>query len=171
MSIATLILRTYVAPREVIDHWLAAPRHEGRALAMLLGGCTVVCVSVLPFLLDQPGEAPPEARVGAALFAWLAIAPLAFYGFAGLIQGVLVLLGSGRDGYHIRVALFWAMLAAAPLWLLNGAGLVMPVPGLRLLAGALSSFGFLFLVTFCLAAVPKQAHAQVVDGVKSLDRQ
>jgi hypothetical protein len=170
MSIAGMILRTYVAPRAVITEWLAAPRHEGRALAMLIGACAAICLSVLPFLLAQPGDAPPQARVGAAIFAWLAVAPLAFYGIAGVIQGTLHVLGIIRDGYHVRLALFWALLAAAPLWLLNGAGMVMPVPAVQTTMGAIAAFGVLCLVIFCQAALPRRADDVVTDGGQLRDR-
>ena len=149
MSIAALIAKTYVAPRAVIAKWLAAPRHEGRLLAMLIAACAVICLSVLPFLLAQPGEAPPQARVGAAIFAWLAVAPLAFYGIAGVIQGAQHLVGITRDGYHVRLALFWSLLAAAPLWLLNGAGMAMPSASIRQATGAVALAGVLALVIAC----------------------
>jgi hypothetical protein len=164
MSIAALIARTYVAPRAVIGHWLTHPRHEGRSLAMLMGGCAVICLSVLPYAMRLPGEAPPEARVAAAVFAWMAVAPLGFFVIAGLLQLLWTLVGRRRDGHDVRLALFWSVLAAAPLWLLNGAGLVLPMTGAEAILGAVALIGFLVLVGACQIALTPRATALQGDA-------
>jgi hypothetical protein len=145
VSVAAKILRTYRAPDAVIHEWLALPRHEGRALAMLMAGCAIVAISTLPHLLAQPGEAPTEARISAVLFAWLAVAPLAFY----VIAFALCLVGRAfrltADGYATRLALFWSVLAATPLWLLNGVGMSVPQENVTFICGFIALAGFLIL--------------------------
>ena len=57
---------------------------------------------------------------GGALFGWFFLAPLMFYILALLVKWVWGVFGPSLSAYSVRVALFWAFLAAAPLMLLHG---------------------------------------------------
>ena len=123
MSIALDIVRTYRAPREVVRRRFGATEREDRALAILMGACFLIFVAQWPRLsreafLDSSIEL--NALMAGALFGWVLVAPLFFYCLALAVHWILKLLGHGSTGYKSRVALFWALLAAAPLWLLSG---------------------------------------------------
>ncbi|KFI31881.1 YIP1 family protein [Haematobacter massiliensis] len=131
MAITTEILRSYRTPGAVVRRRLLDGVREDRALAVLMAACLVMFVAQWPRLAREAHldpTIPLDARLGGALLGWLFLAPLFFYLLAGLSHLVARLLG-GRGSYHsARVALFWSLLAAAPLFLLNGlvAGLVGP---------------------------------------------
>jgi hypothetical protein len=131
------IARTYRAPRQVLREKLAAGPREERALATLLGACFLVFVSQWPALSRQAWldpEVPLDARLGGALMGWLFIAPMAAYVMAAATHVAARLIGGRGSWFGARLALFWALLAASPLWLLNGlvAGFIGPGPALNL---------------------------------------
>jgi hypothetical protein len=144
VSIALDILRTYRSPREVLRRRTGSSQREDRALAMLMGGCAVMFISQWPRLARESHIDETvgfDARLAGALFGWLLMAPLFFYGLAWISHLVLTLIGKASTGYQARVVLFWALLAAGPLWMLTGlmAGFVGPglettVTGLAALA-------------------------------------
>lgn len=149
MSLVREILLTYRAPRLALRRQLAGGQREDRALIYLYLGCVLVFVSSLPrhsrdaFL--NP-EIPLEARIGGALLAWLIIMPLVLYGLAALSHLVARQFGGQGTWFGARLALFWAVLSAAPLWLLFGmvAGFNGPGPGL----GFVGALGFAAFVIF-----------------------
>jgi hypothetical protein len=102
-----------------------------------MGACLLVFVSQWPVLSRQAyldPSVPLDARMGGALMAWLFIVPLAAYVMAAASH-LLAKVGGGRGTWFgARLALFWALLAASPLWLLNGlvAGFIGPGPALNL---------------------------------------
>ncbi|PIE09265.1 MAG: hypothetical protein CSA72_13475 [Rhodobacterales bacterium] len=135
MSVSRDIARMWRAPREVVRRHLDAPRREGRALSYLVLGCLLVFVSYGPALARAVDEGLPGAggetatlfeAVTYALFSWLILWPLLFYGIAALVHLALKLTGAAHDAYATRVALFWGFLAASPAALLYGltAGLI-----------------------------------------------
>jgi hypothetical protein len=131
------IARTYRAPRQVLREKLAAGPREERALATLMGACFLVFVSQWPALSRQAWldpEVPLDARLGGALMGWLFIAPMAAYVMAAATHVAARLIGGRGSWFGARLALFWALLAASPLWLLNGlvAGFIGPGPALNL---------------------------------------
>lgn len=137
MSIVDDIAGTYRAPRRVLRRKLASGIREDRALATLVAGCFLVFLAQWPALSRQAAldpDVPLDARLGGALMAWLFIAPLSAYVIAGATHLVARLLGGQGTWFGARLALFWALLAASPLWLLNGlvAGLIGPGPALNL---------------------------------------
>lgn len=137
MPVTNDILRTYRAPREVLRGKLGGGPREDRALATLIGACVLIFVAQWPALSRaayfEP-EVPLDARLAGALLAWLFIAPLAAYVIAAVSHILARLVGGKGSWFGARLALFWALLAASPLWLLNGlvAGLVGPGPALNL---------------------------------------
>ena len=142
MSVALDILRTYRAPRRVLRGRVMGPAREDRALAVLMGGCVLMFAAQWPRLSREAhfdDGIGLEPLLAGALFGWVLVAPLFFYGVALITTWALKLAGSIATGFEVRMALFWALLASCPLWLLTGlmAGFVGPGPvttGVGLLA-------------------------------------
>jgi len=123
MTISADILATWRDPRAVIRAKLADGPREDRALAMLMAACLLIFVAELPGLaraahLDP--AVPLQARIGGALLATLFLLPLVFYALAGLSYLVLRFRGQVGGAYPARLALFWSLLASAPLMLVQG---------------------------------------------------
>lgn len=80
--------------------------------------------------------------LGGALMGWVFIVPLVLYGVAAITRLIAMALGGRGTFYGARLALFWAVLAASPLFLLVGlvAGLI--GPGLELQVVGLLWFAF-----------------------------
>ena len=123
MGLAADILATYRSPRAVMRRQLAMGVREDRALMYLIFACGLIFVSRWPALRRQAfldDTVPFEALMGGALLGWIFIAPLVLYALAALGRLGARALGGKGSWYSARLALFWALLAAAPLWLLNG---------------------------------------------------
>ncbi|MGI1661728.1 YIP1 family protein [Palleronia sp. KMU-117] len=147
MSVTRDIARTYRAPREVLRRRVAGAPREDRALAVVMAGCVLMFVAQWPLLSRLAFEDPSVAldmRLGGALLGWVFIAPLALYLLAAAVHGVLRLFGGRANWYEARMALFWALLASTPLWLLNGlvAGFIGPGAG-QTIVGGLALLAFL----------------------------
>ena len=147
MSITRDIARTYRAPREVLRRRVSGPPREDRALAILMGACVLMFVEQWPFqarLAYENPDVPLDMRLGGALMGWVFLAPLAFYVLAAVSHLVARVLGGQARWFDARMALFWALLASTPLWLLNGlvAGFVGPGPG-QTIVGAAALLAFL----------------------------
>lgn len=147
MSLTGDIMRSYRAPRAVVREKLARPPREDRALAVLMGAC------LMSFVAQWPGHArdahldpgiPLDARLSGALMGTVFVLPILAYVLAGASHLALRPFGGRGTFYGARLALFWAMLAVAPLMLLNGLvrGLIGPGPE-QALTGALAGLGFL----------------------------
>ena len=156
MALVTDIVATYRGPGRVIGRLLAAPAHEGRALALLMGACILVFISQWPVLARRAHmeEMDLQMLLGGSLLAWVFIAPLLLYALAYLAYLVTRVLGGRGDAYSVRLALFWALLASAPLILLNGlvAGFIGPGAQLQLV-------GFLWVVVFAWFAIAELRRA------------
>ncbi|WP_298499645.1 YIP1 family protein [uncultured Maritimibacter sp.] len=122
MSVARDILAAYGAPRRVFRRRLAATGTEGQALVILMTACLLIFVAQAPVLQRQAIETGEELNplLGGALFAWLFIMPLAAYAFSWISHLIARVLGGQGAPIASRLALFWALLVAAPLWMLNG---------------------------------------------------
>ncbi|KPP87720.1 MAG: Yip1 domain [Rhodobacteraceae bacterium HLUCCO07] len=155
MSVLGDIAATYRDPRRVVRRHLSAGPREDRALAVLMGACVIVFVAQWPRLAREAHLADQGLAelLGGALMGWLFIAPLLFYGLGLVAWLVARALGSRASPYDARLALFWALLASTPLFLLNGlvAGFVGPGPGLTLV-GALWFAVFLWFWVSGMAA-------------------
>ncbi len=146
MALTDDILHSWRSPDRVMRNLLADGRREGRALAFLIGACLLIFLAQWPRLArlaQQEPEIPFQAFIAGAMMGWLFIAPILLYGVAALLQLACRLLRRPISGWAARLAFFWALLAASPLWLLNGliAGLL--GPGL-----VTSVLGFAILVAF-----------------------
>lgn len=145
MSVLRDIRQSYLGPRKVARRLLAAGKREDRALAMVMGAC------MLMFIFDWPRLAREahleggdlQMMIGASLMAWVFFMPLALYLLGWLTHLVAKLFCGRGDSYGARLALFWALLAAAPLALLNGLTRGFVGPGLEAQA-----VGFIWLICF-----------------------
>lgn len=154
MSVALDILRTYRAPRDVQGRRMDGPPREDRALAIVMGACFLVFVAQWPRLAREAfldPSIPLEARMSGALFAWLMVMPLFLYAFSLALQALLAVLGRRTSGFRVRMAIFWALLASCPLWLLSGlmAGFAGGGAG-AMLVSALAFAAFALFATFGL---------------------
>ncbi|MHC9237152.1 YIP1 family protein [Pseudooceanicola sp. 502str34] len=136
MSILRDIAATYRRPGAVLRRHLRAGEREDRALATLMAGCLLIFVAQWPRLSREAFLTGEELSplLGSTLMAWVFLAPLLLYGIAALAH-VVARIASGRGTFYTaRMALFWSILAAAPVLLLHGmvAGFIGPGPALDL---------------------------------------
>ncbi|MCP3969363.1 MAG: YIP1 family protein [Rhodobacteraceae bacterium] len=148
MSVARDIVATYRSPRAVMRRLLGMGPREDRALMYLIVACLLIFVAQWPQLRREAlfdDTVPFDARIGAALFGWIFIVPLFAYGLAFACRRIAGFLGGHGTGFSARLALFWSLLAASPLWLLNGlvAGFIGP-------SAQLSVTGFVAFLAFAL---------------------
>ncbi len=145
MPVTTDIVASYRGPRTVFRRLLSMGENEGRALAILLGGCAIFFISEWPRLAREAHLTDQELNpmLGGSLMAWLFIAPLIFYVIAFLSQMVVKGLGGKPTGFEMRMALFWAWLVACPLKLLHGL-----VAGFIGSGAALTGVGAIWFVIF-----------------------
>jgi hypothetical protein len=149
MAVSTDMLRAWRHPRALMREKLGQGPREDRALALLMAACGLLFVAQWPVharaaYLDP--TTPLEARLGGALLGSLFLLPLLAYAAAGLSHLVARAVGGKGQGFGARLSFFWALLAVAPVALLQGlvAGMIGPSPGLiavQLLAGG----GFLWI--------------------------
>jgi len=130
---------------------LARDKREDRALMYLMLACLLIYISRWPELALQARADPTtplNMRLGGALFAWIFIMPLALYLLAALSRMVTRIFGGRGSWYSARLALFWSLLAAAPLWLLNGLllGYTLPTVWQQIVGAiALAAFSMIWL--------------------------
>lgn len=146
-GMAGRVLESWWAPRRVVRGLVGMPDRVLIAVLML---------AMLIFLVAQaPGNAraaqldpsiPLDARMAGALLAVIFIMPLVAYGVAGITSVLVRLAGWRLAPQDSRLALFWALLAAAPAMLLAGmvAGFIGPGPALSL-TRAVAGIGFLLI--------------------------
>lgn len=122
MSVLRDIAATYRGPAAVLRRRLSGGVREDRALAVLMAGCGLLFVAQWPRLAREAFETEADLNMlmGGSLLALLFILPLVLYGLAGLGRLIARVLGGAGNGFSARMALFWALLAAAPVFLLNG---------------------------------------------------
>ena len=133
MALTTDIAATYRRPWAVARSKVASGREE-LALAYVMLGCGLVFVGQWPRLQRQAylGGEDLQPLIGGALFAWVFAAPVLLYLLAWLVHQAARLARRPVGAFGSRMALFWALVAASPLWLLNGlvAGMIGPGPAL-----------------------------------------
>lgn len=145
MSVLRDIAVSYRGPQPVVARHLATGAREDRALVILMAACVVFFISSWPRLARIAHLEDKELNplLGGSLLGWIFIAPLAFYTLSWLLGVILGVLGWKGGGYGSRIALFWALLAASPLVLLNGLVAGFAGPGL-----ALSVVGLIWILVF-----------------------
>lgn len=155
----TDIVASYRGPGKVVRRLVAGPPQEARLLAYLMIGCLLIFVAQLPRLSRDAALDPARditERASGELIVWMLFAPLAFYGVAALSRLLARAFGGQGDWYGARLALFWALLAAAPLWLLRGLVAGFVGPGLTLdLVGVVALGGFGAIWFFSLRALER----------------
>lgn len=157
MAITTDMLATWRRPAQILRRQLAAGPREDRALAVLMVACFLLFVAQWPRLARQahvsaeaaaPGAEVPglDALMGGNFLALMLMAPLVFYGLAGLSRVALRPFGTVLTPYAARISLFWALLCTAPLMLFHGLLAGIKGPGTAVtLVGVLIFAAFLWL--------------------------
>ena len=130
MPVTTDIVATYKGPRRVMRRLLEMGTREDRALIILVAGCVVMFIGQWPKLAREAHltDQALNPLLGATLMAWVFVAPLLFYALGLASHWAARALGGKGTAFGARLELFWALLAASPLVLLNGlvAGFVGP---------------------------------------------
>lgn len=140
------LIAAYRHPGEQVRRALAGPPREDRALAILMAAAGLIFLAGWPRALRAGGAVPVEARLAGALVAAVFFVPLLAYGLAALSHLLARALGGRGSGYGARLALFRALLAAAPLMMLHGLAAAFADPGPWLtLAGAAVFAAFLWV--------------------------
>jgi uncharacterized membrane protein YhaH (DUF805 family) len=139
---------SYRRPADVFRRRFSQSESEPRVLAYLMGAAAVMFIAQFPAVARRVWYTDPERfttvpgayqeavnpEIGGALLGTLIFLPLIFYTVAGLVTLVSKLAGRAQRGYDVRLTLFWSLLAASPLALLNGlvAGFIGPGTALSL---------------------------------------
>ena len=148
MAVVPDILHSLRQPRAAIRRKLDQGPREDRALAMLMGGCLLLFVAQWPRLAREAQlepSVPLEARLGGALLGLMFVLPLLLYGVAAVSHLIARAMGGKGSFSSARLALFWALLTAAPLFLLHGLIMGFVGQGAQLWVGLLVLAGFLYL--------------------------
>jgi F0F1-type ATP synthase membrane subunit c/vacuolar-type H+-ATPase subunit K len=147
MALSNDIFRTWRAPRRVVRGLIEQGPREDRLIFVVMVACFLMFIAQLPVMariahLSAEAVAADPTRevlerdmlIGTAFFGWMMIMPLMLYLVAGLSVLVLRLVRRPVAGHSARLALFWALLAAAPAALLVGLmnGMVGQGPGTTL---------------------------------------
>ncbi len=139
MPVTTDILATYKAPRQVMARLLTMGAHESRLLAFAMGGCGLMFIARLPSLAREAhlNGTDLNADMGGALMGLVFMLPLLLYALALGLHAIARLLKGQGPSHQARLALFWSVLAASPLMLLNGlvAGFIGPGVELSFVGG------------------------------------
>lgn len=123
MAVTTEIAAMYRRPRDVIREKLALPPREDRVLSYLLFGCLLLFVAQSPSQAREAylnPEVPLEARLYWSALFYIFVVPLAMYALAAVSHLVARLMGGQGTWHRARLALFWTILAAAPMMLCLG---------------------------------------------------
>lgn len=160
MALTTDILASYRRPGAVVRRRAGGPVREDRALVTVMVACGLIFVAQWPRLSREAFLTGQDFDVllGGALLGWLFLMPLVLYALAALSHLLARLMGGQGTWFGARMALFWALLAASPLWLLWGlvAGFVGPGVALNLV-GLVALAAFLAIWMAGLAAVERKA--------------
>ena len=150
MAVSTDMLRTWRGPRRVMRGLLAMGPREDRAIAYLMAACFLIFIAQWPRLARIAYlDGDDMSRLVAYEFlAWMIVWPLVFYLLAFLLHQVMRIARQGSASWEVRLALFWAFLAASPAGLLYGllSGLVGPGPGTQLVGAVWIGAFILFVV-------------------------
>ncbi|MEM7733788.1 MAG: YIP1 family protein [Pseudomonadota bacterium] len=163
MSVTLDIVATYRRPGRVMASILDRGADHRVAFAYLAVGTVLGFVAQLPRLTRLAREPNPEleaaivaeagqvrqidgvqvpqdmvdakfeALMSGTLMGWIFVMPLILYALAGVSLLAVRLIRGRMTGAQSCVVLFWAFLAAAPVFLLQGliAGFIGPGPGLN----------------------------------------
>ena len=137
MAVTSDIAAMYRRPRPVVARILGMGQREDRALVFLMLFCALGFVAQMPRLSREAylDDLELNMLLGGALLGWVFLAPLMFYAIAALSHLIAKLFGGKGNWHGARMALFWALLASAPVMLLHGlvAGFIGPGAGQTLI--------------------------------------
>jgi hypothetical protein len=144
---------------------LEAGVREDRALAYVIGACALIFVAQWPLFSREAFLAPEiwlQERMAGALLGWLMMAPLFFYGVAAAVHLLARVFGGRGTWFTARLALFWTLLALAPLMLLQGltAGFVGPGPALTAV-GVVVAMAFFWIWINCMIVAERSGVSDV----------
>lgn len=142
MGLIPRILLTWRAPGRAVRG--VALMSEPALLALLIGTMTAYFVAQWPVharaaALDP--TVPLQARLGGALLATLFLMPLVVMAVAWVVQVFASLVGARITGRQSRLALIWALAAAAPAMLLQGLVQGFVGPGPAVTTASILAFG------------------------------
>ncbi len=122
MSVTNDMVAAYRRPGKVMERQLQSGAGEDRALIYVMASCVIVFISNLPMIARESfiNQVDMDLPLGASGLAWLFFWPLIFYILAAALGLVLRIFRCKASWFHVRLALFWTMLASTPLILLNG---------------------------------------------------
>ena len=128
------IAATYRGPGRVVRRLAQAGQREDRALAILMGACVILFIARWPALAREAHLQGEDLNMllGGTLMATVFLAPLVFYALAFVAHLIARAFGGKGSSYNARLALFWSLLASAPLILLNGLVAGYIGPGIQL---------------------------------------
>lgn len=142
-SLVGAIGRGWRDPRGTMASQIDEGLDESRALFHLMLACGLLCLASMPGAVRASraieADDPLSGAVAAYLFAYLFVLPLVAYGVAALLRLVAQRFGGTGSYLAMRSALFWTLLAGAPIAL----GLAL----LRVFAEAAPGAGLLPMVT------------------------
>lgn len=162
MTLTGAILQSWRSPRRVLAALLAQDRREGRLLMYLTLGLGLVFVAQWPRLARQATpEVGLDALMAGALFGIMFIGPLLMYGIGALLA-LVMRMAAPVEGFAVRLALFWAILATSPLVLAQAALAALAGPGALALGTGLvvlAAFAVLLVagLRVALEAAPRPA--------------
>ena len=122
MSAVINISKTYYKPIQTYSKLFASGASEKDNLGYLVGGCVVSFVAQWPVQSRQAftSQQPIDELMGAILLSTLFLLPLVFYFFSIVFYFCAKILGSNILAVELRLIIFWAYLATAPILLLVG---------------------------------------------------
>ena len=152
MAITADIVATWRAPKASIRARLAQGVREDGALTVLIAALVLIFIAQWPGLARaaylQP-EVPLTGRMVAAFLAVLALVPV-IYLIAGASHAIAKAVGGQGSWYGARLALFWSLLAVAPLMLVQGLVAGFAGPGV-ILSGLGLFVALAFLILWMMA--------------------
>ena len=144
MALVPDIAATYRRPVAVQERQIASGR-EDLALVYLVLACGLIFVGQWPRLAREAHltGAELEPMIGGALMAWVFLMPVVLYALGWLVALGFRAARRPVGAFGSRMALFWALVAALPLWLLHALTAAMVGPGPALgIVGALAFGAF-----------------------------
>lgn len=144
MSTAQAIIKSYRAPRAVARSFRDAGADESTGLGWLFAACILFFIARLPSLARtshlSDGDVPLFGLVLGTFFGTMLLAPILFYVVASFSHYVARAFGGQGAITDARLAMFWGLLASAPVVLFQGLVSAMIGPGSQATLVALMSF-------------------------------
>lgn len=162
-GLARAILAAWPDFRGAMAEQLAAPKAESRALSYVYVASILGFIAGLPEVVRQAeiSDLPLMGLVIGRLFSALFFAPLFLYGVAAVSHLIAARFGGQGSYYDARLALFWALLVAAPLLLAVAALQAVLAAGPAYGAASYLSLagfaGFVWIWASCLAQAERFA--------------